>query len=159
KTGQVVAKMAAEDMIPFMYELGGKDAMLVLEDADVAAAAKWGVWGAFYTTGQACVSVERVYVHEKVYDEFVAAVLDETAKFSVGYSPDTDSPYWMGPLTFERQCDIVNSHLADAVSKGARVLMGGRQQGMFIEPTVLVDVDHTMKIMMDETFGPTMPIM
>lgn len=159
KTGQVVAKMAAEDMIPFMYELGGKDAMLVLEDADVAAAAKWGVWGAFYTTGQACVSVERVYVHEKVYDEFVAAVLDETAKFSVGYSPDTDSPYWMGPLTFERQCDIVNSHLADAVGKGARVLMGGRQQGMFIEPTVLVDVDHTMKIMMDETFGPTMPIM
>src|SRR5690606_40003720 len=102
KTGQIVASMAAEDMIPFMYELGGKDAMLVLEDADVAAAAKWGVWGAFYTTGQACVSVERVYVHEKVYDEFVAAVLDETAKFSVGYSPDTDSPYWMGPLTFER---------------------------------------------------------
>ena len=159
KTGQIVAKMAVENMTPFMYELGGKDAMLVLEDADVASAAKWGVWGAFYTTGQACVSVERVYVHEKVYDEFVAAVLEETAKFSVGYSPDVDNPNWMGPLTFERQCDIVNTHLADAVAKGARILMGGKQTGMFIEPTVLVDVDHTMKIMMDETFGPTMPIM
>mgnify|MGYP003619317169 CR=1 FL=1 len=159
KTGQIVAKMAAENMTPFMYELGGKDSMLVLEDADVAAAAKWGVWGAFYSPGQACVSVERVYVHEKVYDEFVAAVLEETANFSVGYSPDVDNPNWMGPLTFQRQCDIVNTHLADAVAKGARILIGGKQTGMFIEPTVLVDVDHTMKIMMDETFGPTMPIM
>ncbi|MCB8935989.1 MAG: aldehyde dehydrogenase family protein, partial [Candidatus Promineofilum sp.] len=159
KTGQIVAKMAAEDMTPFMYELGGKDAMLVLEDADVAAAAKWGVWGAFYSTGQACVSVERVYVNEKVYDAFVAAVLEETAKFTVGYSNDIDNPNWMGPLTFQRQCDIVNTHLHDALQKGARVLMGGKQTGMFIEPTVLVDVDHTMKIMTEETFGPTMPIM
>lgn len=159
KTGQMVSKMAAEDMIPFMYELGGKDAMLVLEDADVKAAAKWGVWGAFYTTGQACVSVERVYVNEKVYDEFVAAVLEETAKFSVGYSADIDNPNWMGPLTFQRQCDIVNTHLADAVEKGAKIIMGGKQTGMFIEPTVLVDVDHTMKIMTEETFGPAMPIM
>lgn len=159
KTGQIVAKMAAEDMIPFMYELGGKDAMIVLEDADVAAAAKWGVWGAFYTTGQACVSVERVYVHEKVYDAFVAAVLEETAQFSVGYSPDKNNPNWMGPLTFQRQCDIVNTHLHDAVAKGARIIMGGKQTGMFIEPTVLVDVDHSMKLMTEETFGPTMPIM
>ena len=159
KTGQIVAKMAAEDMIPFMYELGGKDAMIVLDDADVAAAAKWGVWGAFYTTGQACVSVERVYVHESVYDEFLAAVLEETAKFSVGYSPEKDNPNWMGPLTFQRQCDIVNTHLHDAVVKGARIVMGGKQTGMFIEPTVLVDVDHSMKIMTEETFGPTMPIM
>lgn len=159
KTGQIVAKMAAEDMIPFMYELGGKDAMIVLDDADVAAAAKWGVWGAFYTTGQACVSVERVYVVESVYDEFVAAVLEETAQFSVGYSPDKDNPNWMGPLTFQRQCDIVNTHLHDAVQKGARIIMGGKQTGMFIEPTVLVDVDHSMKLMTEETFGPTMPIM
>lgn len=127
KTGRIVAKMAAEDMTPFLYELGGKDPMLVLEDADIKAAAHWGVWGAFYTTGQACVSVERVYVHEKVYDAFVAAVLEETAAFSVGYSPDIDNPYRMGPLTFERQCDIVNTHLHDAVQKGARVLMGGQQ--------------------------------
>ncbi len=159
KTGQIVAKMAAENMTPFMYELGGKDAMLVLEDADVAAAAKWGVWGAFYTTGQACVSVERVYVHEKVYDAFVAAVLEETARFTVGYSPDTDSSYNMGPLTFERQCNIVSDHLDDALARGARIIMGGKRAGMFIEPTVLIDVDHSMKIMMDETFGPTMPIM
>jgi len=130
-------------MTPFLYELGGKDAMLVLEDADIKAAAKWGVWGAFYTTGQACVSVERVYVHHKVYDAFVAAVLEETAKFSVGYSADIDNPYRMGPLTFQRQCDIVNSQLADAIDKGARVLMGGRQTGMFIEPTVLpAAADH-----------------
>ncbi len=159
KTGRIVAQMAVEDMTPFMYELGGKDAMLVLEDADVAAAAKWGVWGAFYSTGQACVSVERVYVNEKVYDAFVAAVLEETAKFTVGYSNDIDNPNWMGPLTFQRQCDIVNTHLHDAVQKGARILIGGKQTGMFIEPTVLVDVDHTMKLMTEETFGPMMPIM
>ncbi len=159
KTGQIVARMTAEDMTPFMYELGGKDAMLVLEDADVAAAAKWGVWGSFYSTGQACVSVERVYVHEKVYDAFVAAVLEETAKFSVGYSADIDNPNWMGPLTFDRQCNIVSDQLDDALAKGARILMGGKRTGMFIEPTILVDVDHSMKIMREETFGPTMPIM
>ncbi|HNS41105.1 MAG TPA: aldehyde dehydrogenase family protein, partial [Promineifilum sp.] len=151
--------MAAEDMIPFMYELGGKDPMLVLEDADIAAAAKWGVWGSFYTTGQACVSVERVYVHERVYDAFVAAVLNEAAKFSVGYSTAVDNPNWMGPLTFDRQVNIVTDHLQDALDKGARVLIGGKQAGMFFEPTVLVDVDHTMKIMVEETFGPMMPIM
>ena len=100
-----------------------------------------------------------MYVHERVYDAFVAAVLDETAKFSVGYSTDTDNPNWMGPLTFERQCTIVTDHLDDALAKGARVIMGGKRAGMFIQPTVLVDVDHSMKIMMDETFGPTMPIM
>lgn len=159
RTGQIVARMAAEDMIPFMYELGGKDPMLVLEDADIAAAAKWGVWGSFYTTGQACVSVERVYVHERVYDAFVAAVLNEAAKFSVGYSTAVDNPNWMGPLTFDRQVNIVTDHLQDALDKGARVLIGGKQAGMFFEPTVLVDVDHTMKIMVEETFGPMMPIM
>ncbi|HRO92098.1 MAG TPA: aldehyde dehydrogenase family protein [Promineifilum sp.] len=159
KTGRIVAKMAAENMTPFMYELGGKDPMIVLEDADIAAAARWGVWGAFYSTGQACVSVERVYVHEKVYDAFVAAVLEETAKFSVGYSPDKDNPNWMGPLTFQRQCDIVTAHLDDALAKGARVLIGGKRTGMFIEPTVLVDVDHSMQLMTEETFGPMMPIM
>ncbi len=159
RTGEVVAKMAAEDMTPFLYELGGKDAMIVLEDADIKAAAKWGVWGAFYTTGQACISVERVYVHQNIYNEFVEAVLDETAKFTVGYRPDVDNPYHMGPLTFERQCDIVNTHLHDAVQKGALVLTGGHQTDMFIEPTVLVNVDHSMQIMQDETFGPTMPIM
>jgi acyl-CoA reductase-like NAD-dependent aldehyde dehydrogenase len=159
KTGKIVAQMAAEDMTPFLYELGGKDAMLVLEDADIARAAKWGVWGAFYTTGQACVSVERVYVNEKVYDAFLQAVLAETAAFSVGYSKDIDNPNWMGPLTFERQCDIVNTHLHDAISKGAKVETGGRQTGMFIEPTVLTNVDHSMLVMIDETFGPVMPIM
>jgi acyl-CoA reductase-like NAD-dependent aldehyde dehydrogenase len=159
KTGKIVAQMAVENMTPFFYELGGKDAMIVLDDADIKAAAKWGVWGAFYTTGQACVSIERVYVHEKVYDAFLSAVLDEAAKFKMGYSADIDSPYHMGPLTFERQCDIVNTHLQDAVDKGARILMGGRQTGMFLEPTIVVDVDHAMKIMWDETFGPVMPIM
>ena len=159
KTGQAVAKMAAEDMTPFLYELGGKDAMLVLEDADVAAAAKWGVWGAFYTTGQACVSVERVYVHERVYDAFVAAVLDETAKFSLGYSADTDNPNWMGPLTFERQCDIVTAiwttrwrrARASSSAASARACSSSRR----CWSTWIT----RMKIMMDETFGPIMPIM
>lgn len=158
-TGKMVARMAAENMTPFLYELGGKDPMLVLEDADLRAAAKWGVWGAFYTSGQACISVERVYVHEAVYDEFVRLAVEEAQKFTVGYSPEKDNTYWMGPLTFERQCDIVNTHLADALDKGARILVGGTQKGMFIEPVVMVDVDHSMKIMQDETFGPVMPIM
>ncbi|MCA9937949.1 MAG: aldehyde dehydrogenase family protein [Anaerolineales bacterium] len=158
-TGRKVAEAAARNMIPFLCELGGKDPMIVLEDADIKAAAKWGVWGAFYMTGQTCMSVERVYVVESVYDEFVAAVLEETRQLEVGYSPDLDSPYDLGPLTFERQQHIVTDHLQDAVAKGARVLCGGQMEGLFMQPTVLVDVDHSMKVVREETFGPLMPIM
>lgn len=159
RTGKIVGQKAAETMTPFLCELGGKDPMIVLEDADVAAAARWGVWGAFYNTGQTCVAVERAYVVEEVYDAFVAAAIDAAQKYRIGYTDSVDNPYNMGPLSFERQKAIIEDHLSDAVARGARVVVGGRMNGMFMEPTVVVDVDHTMKLMWDETFGPILPIM
>lgn len=159
-TGKMVAKAAAETMTPFLCELGGKDPMIVLEDADIRAAAKWGVWGgAAFNSGQTCISVERVYVVEAVYDDFLQATVEEASKVKMGYSPAKENPNHMGPLTFQRQLDIINDHLQDALDKGARILYGGGQDGMFMEPTIVVDVDHTMKLMWDETFGPIIPIM
>jgi acyl-CoA reductase-like NAD-dependent aldehyde dehydrogenase len=159
KTGRKVAQATAATMTPFISELGGKDAMIVLEDADIEAAARWGVWGAFFNCGQTCVAVERVYVVEQVYDAFVAAVLQETKRMRQGYSPDKLNPNVLGPLTFERQLHIIEDHMQDALEKGAYVLTGGKREGLFVEPTVMVGVNHTMKLMQDETFGPIMPIM
>jgi acyl-CoA reductase-like NAD-dependent aldehyde dehydrogenase len=158
-TGHKVAQAAAEALTPYLFELGGKDPMIVLEDADVQAAARWGVWGAFYNTGQTCMSVERVYVVESVYDDFVREALAQTQGYTVGYSPDVNNQYHIGPLTFERQVSIIEDHLQDALEKGARIVAGGRRQGLFMEPTVVVDVDHSMKLMREETFGPILPIM
>jgi acyl-CoA reductase-like NAD-dependent aldehyde dehydrogenase len=159
-TGKTVAKMTAETMTPFLCELGGKDPMIVLEDADIHAAAKWGVWGAAsFNTGQTCIAVERIYVIEAVYDEFVQAVVAEAKKVKMGYSPHIDCEFNMGPLTFQRQVNIIEDHLQDAQAKGARIIYGGTRDGMFMEPTVVVDVDHSMKLMWDETFGPIIPIM
>jgi acyl-CoA reductase-like NAD-dependent aldehyde dehydrogenase len=158
-TGKKVMQAAAEHLIPVVCELGSKDPMIVLEDADIEMAAKWGVWGAFYNSGQTCVSVERVYVVASVYDQFVEAALAETKKMKIGYSPHTDNEFNMGPLTFQRQIDIVENHMADALKKGAKVLLGGKRTGMFMEPTIVTEVDHSMQLMQDETFGPIMPIM
>jgi acyl-CoA reductase-like NAD-dependent aldehyde dehydrogenase len=158
-TGRKVAESTARNMTPFICELGGKDPMIVLEDADVEKAAHWGVWGAFFHSGQTCVSVERVYVVAEVYDRFVQTVVAETRRLRQGYSPAIENPYDIGPLSFERQVGIIESHMQDALAKGARVLAGGQRQGLFMEPTVVVDVDHTMLLMQDETFGPIMPIM
>lgn len=146
-------------MIPYAFELGGKDPMIVLEDADVDAAARWGTWGAFYNTGQTCQAVERAYVVESVYDDFVSKAIDYTKEFQTGYTADKNNPYNLGPLTFERQKQIIEDHMQDAATKGARVLVGGQIDGLFMQPTLVVDVDHTMKLMQDETFGPIMPIM
>ncbi|MCI0397441.1 MAG: aldehyde dehydrogenase family protein [Chloroflexi bacterium] len=158
-TGRKIARVAAETMTPFLCELGGKDPMIVLEDADLAAAARWGVWGAFYHGGQTCMAVERTYVVESVYDDFLHLVLEETQQLKMGYSPDLDNPNDLGPLTFQRQKQIVEDHLQDALARGARILHGGRSQGLFVEPTIVVDVDHSMKLMRDETFGPVLPVM
>lgn len=158
-TGRKVMQAAAEYLIPTACELGGKDAMIVLEDADLDAAAHWGVWGAFYNTGQTCMSVERVYVVKEVYDEFLKRVLDAAARLKVGYTTDIRSPYYMGPITDPRQFRTIQRHLDDALAKGARLLTGGEIHGMFIEPAVLVDVDHNMLLMQEETFGPLLPIM
>ncbi|RMG90787.1 MAG: aldehyde dehydrogenase family protein [Chloroflexi bacterium] len=158
-TGRKVTEAAAKTLTPVLCELGGKDPMIVLEDADIEAAARWGVWGAFYNAGQTCMAVERVYVVEQVYDEFVEAVVRETRKLKMGYSPGMDNHYHLGPLTFERQVKIIEDHMQDALAKGARILVGGKLDGLFMEPTVVVDVDHSMKLMRDETFGPILPIM
>ena len=158
-TGKKILQSAAADLIPVTLELGGKDAMIVLEDADVDAAARWGAWGAFFNTGQTCMAVERVYVVESKYDEFVRRSLDYARGFKPGYTTEFDSPYSMGPVTDPNQVNVIDKHLADAISKGARVLTGGKTQGMFYSPVVMVDVNHSMLLMQEETFGPIMPIM
>jgi acyl-CoA reductase-like NAD-dependent aldehyde dehydrogenase len=158
-TGRKVMQAAAKYLIPVACELGGKDAMIVLDDADVDAAAKWGVWGAFFNAGQTCMAVERVYVAERQYDEFVKKTIEFTKQFKQGYTDDLNSPYSVGAITDPRQVDIIDRHLEDALQKGAKVLTGGKREGAFIEPTVMVDVDHSMLLMQEETFGPLMPIM
>ena len=159
RTGRLVMKAAAENMTPVVCELGGKDPMIVLEDADIEAAARWGTWGAFYNTGQTCMAVERIYVVRSVYDRFLEAMLEETRKLKQGYSPEIDNPNDLGPLTFQRQVNIIEDHVQDALAKGAQIVHGGERQGMYMEPTVMVDVDHSMKIMREETFGPVVPVM
>ncbi len=157
-TGRIIARAAAEHLIPTIFELGGKDPMLVLEDADLQAAAKWGAWGAFYNAGQTCISIERVYVVEQVYEQFLEYLLAEVEQLNVGYSDEIKDFHHFGPLSSERQLAIVEEHIQDALEKGARILTGGDNNGLFLQPTVLVDVDESMKLLQEETFGPLMPI-
>ncbi len=157
-TAQKIAAACSEHLIPLITELGGKDPMIVLEDANITEAARWGVWGANYNSGQVCMSVERVYVVEAVYDQFVEAAVAAVKQFKFGYSLAKDSPYDSGPLTCTQQLDIVKAHVADALAGGARALCGARHDGLFYEPTILVDVNPSMKVMREETFGPVMPI-
>ena len=157
-TGKKIMQTAAETLTPVALELGGKDAMIVLEDAELEAAARWGAWGAFFNTGQTCMSVERVYVVESKYDEFVNLAVQQAQELKSGYSTELNSPFFMGPVTDQRQVKIIDGHLQDALDKGAKILTGGKRDGMFYDPIVLINVDHNMKIMRDETFGPVMPI-
>jgi acyl-CoA reductase-like NAD-dependent aldehyde dehydrogenase len=161
RTGKKVMGKAAETLTPVSLELGGKDPMIVLSDADIERAANAAVWNGFANGGQICISVERVYVEEPVYDEFVGKVVEKTRALRQG-QPGTAGSVDVGAVTFPPQIDIIESHVNDAVEKGAKVLVGGKRgqgPGRFFEPTVLVDVDHTMKCMTEETFGPTLPIM
>ncbi len=161
-TGRSIAVAAAQRLIPCSLELGGKDAMIVCADADIDRAADGAVWGAFALTGQVCISVERCYVEEPVYDEFVSKVVAKTSRLRQGMDAEHDYSCEVGSMTTAQQLAIVSSHVDDAVSKGARVLVGGKSgdsAGLFYEPTVLVDVDHDMKCMREETFGPTLPVM
>jgi acyl-CoA reductase-like NAD-dependent aldehyde dehydrogenase len=161
RTGRKVAETAARRLIPASLELGGKDPMIVLSDADVERAANFATYYSMQNAGQTCISIERVYVEEPVYDEFVSKVADKVRELRVG-KPGGPGSVEVGAITFPPQLDTIKDHVADAVDKGARVLVGGNQvpgPGRFFEPTVLVDVDHTMKCMTEETFGPTLPIM
>ena len=161
RTGRKVAVAAAERLIPCSLELGGKDPMIVLRDADVDRAANMAVQWAMANSGQICMAVERVYVEEPVYDQFVEKVVERTRELRQGV-PGEPGAVDVGAMTFPPQVDIVRNHVQDAIDKGAQVLVGGKAvdgPGQFFEPTVLTDVDHTMKIMTEETFGPTLPIM
>jgi len=161
RTGRKIAARAGERLIPCSLELGGKDAMIVLADADVDRAVSAAAWGSMLNAGQACISVERVYVEAAVYDEFVEKVTAKVTSLRVGMDQPGAFASEIGAIVTPAQLDIIDSHVRDAVSKGARVLTGGRRRdaGLFYEPTVLVDVDHTMDCMRHETFGPTLPIM
>lgn len=160
-TGRSIAVRCAERLIPCSLELGGKDAFIVLADADIERAAGAAVWGAMTNSGQACVGVERVYVEEPVYEKFVALVVDKVKALRQGMDQPGSFACDIGAMATTAQTDIVQDHVDDAVAKGARVLVGGNRgpEGNFFEPTVLVDVDHSMKCMRDETFGPTIAIM
>lgn len=161
ETGRRIGIRAAERMIPSCLELGGKDAFLVLADADLDRAVPAAVWGGFYNAGQICVSTERIYVVADIYDEFVDRLVDATTQLRVG----TDAPGAfdsdVGAVATEQQMGIIEAHVEDAVARGAKVLAGGRRlegTGLYYEPTVLVDVTQDMRCIQEETFGPTLPI-
>ena len=161
-TGRKIGVRAAERLIPASLELGGKDAMVVLSDANVDRAVGGAIWGAFFNSGQSCISVERAYVEAPVYDEFVDKLTAEASKLRVGMDTSRDFSKDYGALANERQMEIVERHVSDAIEHGARVATGGKrasEEGLFYEPTVLVDVDHSMACMREETFGPTIPVM
>jgi acyl-CoA reductase-like NAD-dependent aldehyde dehydrogenase len=159
-TGKQIMATAARNLTPVVLELGGKDPAIVCRDADLERAAAGIVWGAFLNAGQTCASVERVYVEQPVAEEFLRRVLEETRKLRQGdpEQPEVD----LGPMTMERQRLIVEAHVADALARGAQALTGGRRPdgpGFFYPPTVLTGVDHSMRVMREETFGPLLPIM
>jgi acyl-CoA reductase-like NAD-dependent aldehyde dehydrogenase len=161
KTGQRVGRAAAEHFIPAFLELGGKDPVVVTESADLELATDVVLRASVLATGQACQSLERVYVQETIYEQFVRRLVEKASAVPINY-PDLHQGV-VGPLIFDRQADVIAEQIDDAVKHGARVLCGGQVEihdgGRWVRPTVVVDVDHTMKLMTDETFGPVMPVM
>jgi acyl-CoA reductase-like NAD-dependent aldehyde dehydrogenase len=160
-TGRKVAQQAAGRLIPASLELGGKDPMIVLADADLERAANAAVYYSMQNAGQTCISVERVYVEEPIYDAFVDKVVGKVKALRQGEPFAGPGSVEVGTLTSPAQLDIIESHVKDATDKGAHVLTGGHpgKGDVAYEPTVLVDVDHDMTCMTEETFGPTLPIM
>jgi acyl-CoA reductase-like NAD-dependent aldehyde dehydrogenase len=161
RTGRQVMARAAETLTPVSLELGGKDPMIVLADADIDRAANAAAWGGMFNSGQVCISVERIYVEEPAYDEFVAKLVKEVGGIRQG-ADDARNPKDVGAMTSPNQTAIVEGQVDDALADGARALTGGKRvpgPGDYFEPTVLVDVDHSMKVMRDETFGPVVGVM
>jgi acyl-CoA reductase-like NAD-dependent aldehyde dehydrogenase len=162
RTGRKVAQAAARRLIPCSLELGGKDPLIVLADADIERAANVAAYYSMQNAGQTCISIERAYVEAPVYDEFVRRVVEKVSALRVG-KPQGPGSVEIGAITFPPQLELIREHVQDAIAKGARALTGGKERaeagGRFYEPTVLVDVDHTMKVMREETFGPVLPIM
>lgn len=162
ETGKRIASLAAAGMKKVHLELGGKDPFVVCEDADLDVASKAAAWAAFLNTGQVCTSTERIYLQKKIRKEFTERLVEfvKSLRLGHGMEPTTD----IGPMIGESYRKKVEDHIQEAVSKGARVLSGGKRpsdfpRGYFFEPTVLDQVTHSMKIMQEETFGPVAPIM
>ncbi len=159
--GRKVAIACAERLIPCFLELGGKDPAIVTADADIDRATTAVLRGGVYATGQVCYSVERVYVHESIHDRFVETLARKAGQ--VRLNDENPLEGHIGPFIFVRQPQIVESHLQDAVAKGAKVLTGGITEtlggGLYMRPTVVTEVDHTMLLMREETFGPILPVM
>ena len=160
-TGKKVAMAAAQRMIPAFLELGGKDPAIVLESADLDQATSALLWGSVVNAGQSCLSIERIYVAETVCDRFTEQLVYKAKQLKLAY-PNPDSGQ-IGPIISAPQASIIQTHLQDAVQKGAVVKCGGvveeRGGGLWVEPTVLTQVNRSMAVMTDETFGPIMPVM
>jgi acyl-CoA reductase-like NAD-dependent aldehyde dehydrogenase len=159
ETGRAVAQACARRLIPCTLELGGKDPMIVCGDANLDNAAGGALVGAFLNSGHVCCGTERVYVVDEVADAFIEKVLERVARLRQGNHGEFD----VGAIFWDRQLEIIEAHVADAIAKGARLLAGGRRnpsfEGLFFEPTVLSEVNHDMLVMQEETFGPVLPIM
>jgi len=162
KTGRLVGRAAAEHFIPAFLELGGKDPVIVTESADLELATDVVLRASVLATGQACQSLERVYVQDTIYDRFVSRLVAKASAVPINY-PDLHHGV-IGPLIFHAQADVIAEQIDDAVRHGAKVLCGGQVEihgggGRWVRPTVVVDVNHAMKLMTEETFGPVMPVM
>lgn len=159
-TGKYIAEKIAPRLVPVQLELGGKDPLYVMDDVpDVKTAATNAAEGAFYNNGQSCCAVERIYVHEGIYDEFVAHFVAEVKGYRIGDPNHKDT--FVGPLTREAQLDVILAQIKDALDKGATLQTGGKRinrKGYYLEPTVLTDVDHEMLVMQEESFGPVIGI-
>jgi acyl-CoA reductase-like NAD-dependent aldehyde dehydrogenase len=161
KTGKHIYEKVASKMVPCQLELGGKDPLYVADDiTDVAAVAAATADGAFYNNGQSCCAVERIYVHEKVYDAYVDAFVKTVRSWKLGFP--TDEGVYFGAITRADQLAVLELHVNEARAKGATLLLGGKRikhEGNYFEPTILTDVDNNMKIMREESFGPVIGIM
>jgi acyl-CoA reductase-like NAD-dependent aldehyde dehydrogenase len=161
-TGAKIAQAAAKKFIKVQLELGGKDPAYITEDVDVKTAAESTADGAMYNTGQSCCSVERVYVHEKIYDQFVENFTAAVKGFKSGNVEDKDT--YVGALTRGKvQLEFLEGQIQDAIKKGGKLVTGGKPlagtKGVFLEPTVIADASHSMALMRDESFGPVIGIM
>lgn len=161
KTGKYIYEKVAPKMVPCQCELGGKDPLYVADDiADIKSVAVATADGAFYNNGQSCCAVERIYVHEKVYDKYIDEFVNEVGSWKLG-SP-TEQGIYLGPLSRKEQVKFLQAQVDDAVQKGAKVLTGGPSSlptGFYFQPTVLVNVNHSMSVMREESFGPVIGIM
>jgi succinate-semialdehyde dehydrogenase/glutarate-semialdehyde dehydrogenase len=159
--GKKIMASCSENLTPVVLELGGKDPMIVREDANIDHASSGAVWGAFTNVGQTCAGVERLYVHERIYNAFVSAVVEKTRKLKVGNG--TDPTVEVGAMTTKSQLEVVEIQVREAIERGAKIECGGsRPEGLignFYKPTVITGVDHSFAVMRGETFGPLLPIM